>query len=162
MKSPVRRLAYAILNTVVEHSSAESQTWGTAMLHEFALVEDDWHALFWALGSSMALCRHSVPLQLQAACKRMVRSTPGMLAGVAAAVGVLAICVAASVSMLNSSWFPSIPEKLARLLVIMLPEIFYVAGIVILWRRRKPLAVGILLTGIAVMSHAIVHFAVHG
>ncbi len=162
MKSPVRRLAYAILNTVVRHSSAESRPWGTAMLQEFALVKDDWDALFWALGSSMALCRHSLPIQLQATFKSVVRSTPGILAGVAAAVVVLAVCVTGSVTMLNSSWFPSLPQQLARLLVFGPPEIFYLAGVVTLWRSRKPLAVGILLTGIAVMSHAIVHFATHG
>jgi hypothetical protein len=172
MTLPIRRLAIATLNTVVQHSSADSRSWGLAMLRELELVEDDWAALSWALGSSMALCRHSVPLQLktcfrrlfgkESSLKRIARSTPAMLSGVTVAVGVLAVCVVALLSMMNASWFPATQERLAdRLLVVVLPEIVYISSAAILWRRRKSVATGILLTGVALISHAIVHFATH-
>src|ERR1700674_2178308 len=57
--SPIRRLASRLLGAVVRHSSSHSQDWANAMLRELDFIESDWAALFWALGSTTAIFRHS-------------------------------------------------------------------------------------------------------
>ena len=53
----IRRLASAILTTSVRWASPGVREWGNAMVREMDLVEGDWAALFWALGSATALFR---------------------------------------------------------------------------------------------------------
>jgi hypothetical protein len=45
--------------------------------------------------------------------------------------------------------------------VIVLPEIIFVVAIVALWRKRRPMAVGILLLAVTLGTHFIVHVANH-
>lgn len=54
----IRRLASAILTAAVRRASPGVREWGNAMLREMDFVEGDWSALFWALGSAIALFRH--------------------------------------------------------------------------------------------------------
>ena len=42
---------------------------------------------------------------------------------------------------------------------IVIPEIIFVISAILLWRKRTPLAAGILLTGVAIGIHVAVHFA---
>jgi hypothetical protein len=69
----IRRLAWRLLNARAEHSSAESRSWGNAMLREMDFVESDWTALLWALGSTTSLSRHSVSRQLNVRFARSSR-----------------------------------------------------------------------------------------
>ena len=45
--------------------------------------------------------------------------------------------------------------------VIVIPEIIFVLAIVTLWRKRRPMALGILLTAIILATHFAVHIATH-
>jgi hypothetical protein len=63
--SAIRRFASRLLSVTVRYSSRESRNWGNAMLREMDFAESDWTALFWALGSTTALCRHSAWQQLR-------------------------------------------------------------------------------------------------
>jgi hypothetical protein len=140
------------------------------MLRETDFVENDWSALRWALGSMAALCRTSVSVELRAldrecrelSVKRIAQGTLPLLSGVAAALIFLSICVAIFSALLRASWFEPAQQRLVdRLLIVAVPETVYLAGVLVLWRRRKTIAVGILGSGVLLIVHAIIHFASH-
>jgi hypothetical protein len=167
--SSIRRTASRLLGAMVDHLPAESRTWGNAALRELDFVESDWTALFWALGSTTALCRHAASLQLRIrfgrhalSLKRMATRIPAMLSGVAAGGAVLAVCLLALTNLMHASWFDPAHGKLAdRLLFVAVPEAVYLASAVALWRQRKSVALGILAAGMILITHAIVHFVTH-
>jgi hypothetical protein len=171
----IRKLAIAMLDLVVRHSSPEARSWGSAMMREMDFVENDWSAALWALGSTTALCRYSIAQQLEAlhrsrggwSLKGSAKKIPAMLSGMVAAAVVLGICLLLLSSLLRASWLnpmpnPALGKLLDRLLFVVVPEGLYLAGAVVLWRqRRRPIALGVAATGAIVMVHAIVHFVTH-
>jgi len=56
----LRRWAFRLLRTAVRLAPVESRRWAEAMLAELDHVEGGLPALQWALGSTTALCRHSL------------------------------------------------------------------------------------------------------
>src|SRR5262249_37056234 len=173
LMSMTRRLASRVLTIVIRRSSGESQLWGSAMLRELDFIEGDWAALFWAFGSTTALCRHSVTSRLRTLSdqhfnetfqiKTIAKKTTGILSGVVIAGTVLALCVGILISLIRFALFQQENARLAdRLLVVVIPETLYVVGIITLWRRRKSVALGILFAGMILVTHAIIHFATHG
>jgi hypothetical protein len=59
----IRRLSLKVLNTVARHAAPGTRDWVTAMSREMDFIENDWAALWWALGSTRILFRHEhVPL----------------------------------------------------------------------------------------------------
>jgi len=99
--SPTRRLALRLLRVVVRNASSDSRDWADAMLRELDFIESDWAALFWALGSTTAIFRHSVPRELRTwfgrhsnqeegvILKHIRKNAAGTASGVVIAVGVL-------------------------------------------------------------------------
>jgi hypothetical protein len=80
----IRRLASAILTAAVGHASPKTREWSNAMLREMDFVEGDWAALFWALGSAIALFRRleapmsnlsDISLRTQALMKKIRKRT---------------------------------------------------------------------------------------
>ena len=143
------------------------------MLREMDFVEGDWSALRWALGSATALCRHSVSQQLRTWFERsrteplslrgVARKGPALLSGIAAAGAVLAVCLLAFSSLVNATRLDAAHEKLAdRMLFVVIPEAVYAVSVAMLWRHRKSVALGILTAGVILITHAIIHFAIHG
>ena len=172
-----RRLAIRLLNIVVRHASPASQAWGSAMLRELDFVESDWGAMLWALGSTTALFRHSVPRQLKARLekrfglsemgilKNIGRKTAGMLFGVVIASVVLTISVMAllhAAPVLLPGWQEGHARFVEWLAIGGIPEAVFIATAVALWRRRRYVAAGILLAAMTLISHAIIHAAIHG
>jgi hypothetical protein len=133
------------------------------MLRELDFIEGEWSALRWALGSTAALCRHSLWRYEKAMLpKRIAKGLLALLAGIAGAAAFLAVCVAAFSGLLHASWFDPAGQKLAdRLLIVAVPEAVYLVGAIAMWRRRKTVALGILLSGVVLITHAIIHFATH-
>ncbi len=171
--SMTRRLASRVLTIVIRQSSGEGQLWGNAMLRELDFIQGDWAALFWAFGSTAALCRHSVRSQLRTLgdrhfnetfqIKRIAKKTTGIVSGVAVAGSVLALCVGILIGLIRfASWQHTNGRLADRLLIVVIPETLYVVGIITLWRRRKSVALGILLAGVILITHAMIHFATHG
>ncbi len=170
--SAIGRMARRLLNLVVRHSTPQTRSWGEAMLREMDFVEREWPALSWALGSTTALCRHSISCGLRAffdrtccepSLKSITKSLPAVITGIVAAGTVLTICIMALVGLLHASWFEPTNGKLAdRLLGVAVPEAVYMIGAALLWRHRKSMAVGILVAGVVLITHAAVHFATHG
>jgi hypothetical protein len=165
------------LNSIVRRALPDSQGWGNAMLRELDFIESDWRALLWALGSATALFRHSVPRQVQEWLEKrfgpagmgMLRSirekTVGMLWGVVMSSVVLSISVLGFLR-LASAFFPAWQMGHARfvewLAVVGVPEVVFVVAVVSFWRKKRPLATGILFAAITLMTHAIIHGLIHG
>lgn len=51
----IRNLALRILNAVARRTRPDLRDWGLAMSREIDFIENDWAALFWAIGSVKAL-----------------------------------------------------------------------------------------------------------
>jgi hypothetical protein len=59
----IRRFALKVLNTAAHYAAPGTRDWVTAMSREMGFIENDWAALWWALGSTRILFRHlHVPL----------------------------------------------------------------------------------------------------
>jgi len=169
--SLIRKAASRWLTVMSRYLPAPGREWANAMLREVDFVEGDWPALLWTLGSTAALCRYSISLELgalnkncreQLSGKRVARSMFAMLGGVAVAIIFLSLCIATFAGLLHGSWFSPVQQKLAdRLLIVVIPETAYVASAVAFWRRKKTFAVGILGAGVLLMAHAVMHFVAH-
>jgi hypothetical protein len=173
LMSMTRRLALGVLTVVIRHSSSERQLWGNAMLRELDFIEGDWAALFWAFGSTAALCRHSVTSRLRTLSdrrfnetfqlKKIAKKTTGILSGVVVAGTVLVLCVGILIGLIRFALLQQENGRLAdRLLIVVIPETLYLVAVITLWRRRKSVALGILLAGMILVTHAVIHFANHG
>lgn len=144
------------------------------MLRELDFIESDWVAFFWALGSVTAILKYFAPRRLKAMLGKpsgeeekpmtndLGKKTVGVLSGIGVAAGV--ILLAFGLVWLLFYLFPKwdlgpVPWWAA---VVVVPEITFIAGVVTLWRKRRPMAVGILLMAITLATHFIVHVAGHG
>jgi hypothetical protein len=174
--SVARRLAYRLLNSVVRHASPDSQDWASAMLRELDFVESDWGALLWALGSATALFRHSVPRQLRAwlekhfgtaqgeMLKNIRKMTAEMLWGVVIASVVLTLSligVLRAAPVLFPEWHVGHARHVEWLAIVGIPEAVFMTTTVVLWRKKRSMAAGILLAAMMLMTHAIIHGLTH-
>jgi hypothetical protein len=143
------------------------------MLRELDYIEGDWESLFWALGSTTAIFKHSVPRALRAWLGKRSGRLEGSMAesfGKKALGVILGIVMAAMVTggafgaaYLLFRLFPAwdlgpVPWWVA---MIVLPEIIFVAAIAALWRKRRYMAEGILLSAVVLITHFILHVANH-
>lgn len=170
MSAP-RKLAVRLLNAVIRHSSSASQEWANAMLRELDYIENDWAALFWALGSTTAIFRHSVPRALRnwlgkrsdqkegLVPESIGKKTAGVISGIGIALAVFAS--AFGIVWLLFYFFPKwdlnpLPWSVA---VIVLPEIIFIVAAVVVWRKRRFMAMGIMLSAVVLATHFILHLA---
>jgi hypothetical protein len=170
--SMARRLASKLLGVAVRHSSPDSQQWAVAMLGELDFIQSDWAALFWALGSARAIFKYSFPRQLLTwlgkrgegpVVKHIRSNAAGTLSGVGIAVAVLA--AAFLLVKLLLVFFPASTLKEVEwaelLAVIVLPETIFVVAAVALWRKRRPIAVGLVFSAVILVAHVVVHVTTH-
>ena len=162
--SAVRRLAAGLLRAVLRHASSDSQDWANAMLRELDVIEGDWTSLSWALGCTTALFRHSVPRGLRAWLgKRLDRKQAvGAISGIVIAVAVTgsAFALVRKLFYLFPAWdLGPMPWWVA---MIGIPEVIFIVAAAALWRKRRSMAVGILLSAVTLVAHFIVHVATHG
>jgi hypothetical protein len=168
-----RKIATGLLRAVLRYSSAESQEWASAMLRELDFIESDWAALFWALGSTTAIFKHSgrriwvwVGRQFgfeEGTMNDFQKRAVGVITGVGIAAAVT-ICFMVLVHLSarifgfsDSAWMPRFAMLMAALM-----EVLFVISVVVLWRKRRPMAVGILLSAVLLGTHFVVHIATHG
>jgi hypothetical protein len=141
------------------------------MLRELDFIEGEWAALFWALGSATAILRHAASSwrmcisRKKGSEERHMNPTGKKALGVASGM-VLAITVALSafgLLRLVAVLFPGLGLEQMHwthwLGAIVVPEIIFVVSAILLWRRRTPIAAGILLTAIGIGVHVAVHLA---
>jgi|HubBroStandDraft_1064217.scaffolds.fasta_scaffold216893_2 hypothetical protein len=168
-----RSWAAALLRAIVRLVPDESRDWASAMLAELEFIEGDWAALFWALGSATAILRHAVCswrnwISRRKASKEERMNPTGKKAIGFASGMLLALMVALSMFGLLrivAILFPGLGIEHLHwthfLGAIVIPEIIFVVSAILLWRKRTPLAAGILLTGIGIAIHVAVHLATH-
>lgn len=88
----------------------------------------------------------------------------GIVSGVAIA-GMLVVC-AFGLLLLANYLLPGLGldhlEWTHWLTVIVIPEIIFVVAVATMWRKRRSMAVGILLMAVVLATHAVVHIALHG
>ena len=166
-----RRFAEWMLRLVLRATPELCREWASAMLRELDFIEGEWAALFWSLGSVAAVLRHAgrnwrawLP-QLGRTKEERVNSTGkkaiGVASGVVAALA-LAACAFALLRIVDLL-FPGLhianTEWTHWLAMIWIPEAIFIAAGVYLWRRRGPMAAGILLVAVAVGLHFVIHIA---
>jgi hypothetical protein len=163
-----RKIATWLLRAVLRYSSVESREWASAMLRELDFIESDWAALLWALGSTTAVFRHSgdrlwVWLGKQFGFKEnrmndFQKRAVGVISGVGIAVAVT-ICLLVVIHLSGN------PERLpwiAWTVIATLLEIGFAIIAIALWRKRRPMAVGVLLSAALLGTHFVMHLASHG
>jgi hypothetical protein len=92
--------------------------------------------------------------------------TTGFLSGVVCAGAVLFLC-AGPLARLVPVVVPSASrmgrlQLLECLIAFALPELAFVAAAVALWRKRRTVATGILIAGVTLIAHLIIHFSTYG
>jgi len=165
-----RKFAGALLRAVLRIAPAESRDWARAMLREMDFIEGEWAVLFWALGSTTSILRHAA-----SGWRRWFRSKSNQEAGMnstgrkALGVGLgmlsalaLAGC-AFAVLRIAGTVFPELRHSSWEywLGVLIVPEIVFVIAIVMLWRKKGPVAAGILAMGLVMALHVAVHLTLH-
>jgi hypothetical protein len=145
------------------------------MVREMHFIEVDRDALFWAVGSVATLFRYSIRHQLRASIERalssvtrtelknIVRNTGGILYGAGLAAGALALCLFAFLAFLHfQSWHLRCERLSDGLLISLVPVAGYLLAILMLWKRKRCPALGVLIAGLILLAHVIVHHVAHG
>lgn len=165
-----RRLAARLLREVARLAPSTTQEWASAMLRELDFIEGDWAALLWALGSAAAILRH-VASGWRTWLNRKANKEAGMNNSSKKALGVgigmvsalMLVGCAFAVLRIASLIFPGLGLDHAGwanwLAIMAIPEAIFVAATVLLWRKRGPVAAGILATGLVMGLHVAVHLA---
>jgi hypothetical protein len=168
-----RRLANALLRAAVRLAPAPAREWASAMLRELDFVPREWAAFAWALGSAAAIVRLSVRSwrywldQLNSGRKQRMNSggkkALGVISGAVSALTLVgcAFGLLRLVDILAPSLGIAHLEWTHWLSIIVVPEIIFIAAAILLWRKRGPIAAGILLVAIAVGLHVAIHVAMH-
>lgn len=168
--SRVRGFAKWLLELVLRCAPSHCREWASAMLRELDFIEGDWAALFWALGSVAAIFRHcgrelvrvGFRRQEEAGMKETAKNVGWVFAGVLASV--LLIVCAMGLFHLAEYFFPPMKQSIpwpTWLVVFLLPETLFVIGTVRFWRKRRPMAVGVLLAAAIFATHFVMHIVSH-
>jgi hypothetical protein len=91
------------------------------------------------------------------------RRAVGVLSGVVVAVA-LAIGALVLLRLLGSVFPFADPEKMPRfawLLIVVVPETIILLVAMRFWSKKRPMAVGILLSAVVLATHFVVHIATH-
>ena len=164
----VRNLASQVLSTVLSHAPPEAREWAEAMLRELDYIDGDWAALFWALGSTTAIFRRwgwkwligKIRQSEEKKMENLGKKTAGLAAGILMAAALVA--AAFGLLFLTAVLFPSLGldhiEWTHVLTIVVIPEIIFVVAAIQLWRKRRPMAAGILVTGLVLATHVLMHF----
>jgi hypothetical protein len=142
------------------------------MLRELDFIKSDWEAFLWALGSTTAICKHSGRgwrtwyrnRSQENSMDNMGKKAFGLVLGALSAAAL--VVVAFGLLWLAFLLFPSSGIDRAEwthiLTVIVIPEAIFIVAAVALWHKRRPMAVGILLSAALLATHVVVHIASHG
>jgi hypothetical protein len=168
-----RRLAAALLRFMLRLAPQHSREWALAMLGELDSVPGEWTAFLWALGGAAAILRHAGCgwrnwiTQIKSHREERMNSTGKKAIGLAsgAVSALLLVLCAFGLLRLVDLLFPSLgianTEWTHVVGIIVIPEAILIAAVVMLWRKRAPIAVGILLTAVTIGLHAVIHVASH-
>jgi len=163
-----RQLAAWLLRAALRLAPRQTRAWAAAMLRELDFVSGDWSALFWAFGSTAAILRHSAGAawawltqksKEEAAMNTTGKKALGVTLGIVSAL--MLVGCAFAVLRIIGVIFPSLNHSpwAYWIAILALPEAAFVAATILLWRKRGPVAAGILATGLVMALHIGVHLA---
>jgi hypothetical protein len=167
--SPIRGVAGCVLRFVVRLAPPRTRSWGDAMIGEMDHIDDDWAALFWALGGTLALCRCSLVEHLRnlrnllagevLAQREGAHLVKSILSGVGVAGVVLIISMVTLTTLQRAYWVEPSQARFARLLfAVVVPDGLCLLAALALWRRQSRVTSGILAAGAALGAHSIIFF----
>jgi hypothetical protein len=167
-----RRIAIGLLRAVLRYSSTESREWAAAMLQELEFIEGDWEALFWALGSTTAIFKHfggRIGIWFgrqfgyeEGRMNDFQKRAVGVVSGIGIAAGVTICFMVLTHGSAHVFGFDESPWMMKfALLMATVMEVLFVATVIALWRKRRPMAVGILLTAIFLGTHFAIYASNH-
>lgn len=167
--SPIRGVARRVLHFVVRLVPPRTRSWGDAMIGEMDHIDDDWDALLWALGATLALSRCSsiehfrnlrnllaneMPAQRDA--MHLIKS---VLFGVGVAGVVLIISMLTLTTLQRAYWVEPSEARFAQLLfAVVVPDGLCLLAGLALWLPQRRLTSGILAAGAALGAHSIIFF----
>jgi len=165
-----RRLAAALLRAVLRLAPERSHDWARAMLHELEFIDGEWAALYWALGSATAILRQAasswkswLPRKSKEEAEMSNTGKKAMGVGLGALSALMLVGCAFAVLRIAGLLFPGLDLEHAEwthwLAVIVIPETIFVVTAVLLWRKRGPVAAGILTTALMIGLHVAVHLS---
>ncbi len=169
-----RALAHWLLRQVAQHAPEASREWAAAMQGELKFIEGDWAALAWALGSVAAVIRHAGRGWLSKQADKLEQWREQAMEQIGKKAGLLIAGAVAAVALSLTAFgleywagttFPQLGllGKLPHILmVVVIPGILSVSCAIWLWRRKRPVALGILLSTAIMVAHIVVFFAMHG
>lgn len=145
------------------------------MLAELDFIAGDWAALWWALGGAGAIVRGGllelgrdllawVDVDSQRWRERAMEQKAkkaGLL--VLGAVGTAALILVSFGLLYGAAVaFPSLGLDKAEwthvLMIVVIPMAISAVAVVWLWRRKRPVAIGIMLTAVVLLTHVAHHF----
>lgn len=164
-----RRLAVRLLSAVVRHAPDDSRDWASAMLRELDFIEGDWAALWWALGSTTVILRRAASVWRLRFKNKTMEGRMNNKGKKALAVG---LGVLSALALIGSGLatlrlvgvvFPGLDHSpwAYWLAVMAIPEAIFVTATVLLWRKKGPVAAGILAMVLVVALHVAVHLTLH-
>jgi hypothetical protein len=167
--SSIRRVARRVLHFVVRLAPPGARSWGEAMIGEIDHIDDDWAALRWALGSTIALSRCSLiehlrnlrnlPADEVSAQRKPTHLIKSILSGVGVAIVVLIISTLTLATLQRTSWVEPSQARFAQLLfAVVIPDALCLLAALELSPPQRRLASGILAAGVALGAHSIIFF----
>jgi hypothetical protein len=165
-----RRWAAGLLRAAIRLAPEHSRAWAIAMLRELDFIEGDWAAFFWALGSLAAILRHAASAwrawfnRTNDKEARMTNTGKKILLVAMGALSALALAGCAfPMTRLIPNLFPGLRDAgWAHILAAVgIPEVIIIIAAALLWRKRGPVAAGVMLTGLAIAFHLAVHLTMH-
>ena len=167
--SPIRGVVRRVLHFVVRLAPTRTRSWGDAMIGEMDHIDDDWAALLWALGGTLALCRCSLIEHLRNLRNLLANEVPAqreathliksILSGVGAASVVLIISMLTLTTLQRAYGVEPSQARFAQLLfAVVVPDGLCLLAALALWRPQGRLTSGILAAGAALGAHSIIFF----
>jgi len=167
--SPIRSIARRALHFVMRLAPPRMRSWGEAMIGEMDHIDDEWDALLWALGGTLALCRCSLIEHLKnfrnlladeiSARRKASHLIKSILSGVVAAATVLIISMLTLTNLQRAALVEPSQARVAQLLfAVVIPDGLCLLAALALWRPQGRLTSGILAAGAALGAHSIIFF----
>src|SRR4051812_34949503 len=128
-----RDVAGRVLRFVVRFAPPGTRSWGEAMIGEMDHIDDEWDALLWALGGTLALCRCSLVEHLRNLRNLLAAEAPPqrkathlikpILSGVGVAGLVLFISMLTLTTLQRTEWVEPSQARFAQLLfAVVVPD----------------------------------------
>jgi len=167
--SPIRDVARRVLHFVARLAPPRTRSWGEAMIGEMDHIDDEWDALRWALGGTLALCRCSLIEHLRnlrnllaaelSAQRKAMHLIKSILSGVGVAGVVLIISMLILTTLQRTYWVEPSQARFAQMLfAVVVPDGLCLLAALALWRPQRRLTSGILAAGAALGAHSIIFF----